>query len=801
MKYKSNNNSNINDEKSNNEITTFNLKIKDIRILLDDINPKKSNFIYNNKRKSNTIKILYKKNLPKVYSFSARNYNKNYYNKRNNNSLKYTYKTVSNIPINLKTINCCNNNIRPPQILSTSINFDLYNNSHLTRNISKLNHVSQINTDRIIYSNKRKKSFDNYTIETNSNKNKKRNIYIKKTGNKNIYFKTFHKSNIIKPFILTSNSPKNYINNNNNDYYYISNKNKNLIKKKKIKFIYDSNNECINKDKIKNNNKNYLLYIKSCIIIQNWWRNKKKRLIIINDNIIIIQKIIRGYLLRKRLNLDIKNLIIKIPKYNIHKYYYISKSYYNNYIAKVILLQREIRTFLIKKKLYQSFHLQKSNNFDFSFLYQKPRISICYLSKYMNKNNNNNISFINKKIKFIAKISKLISKDKDYNKIIIKNTYLNNSPNSFINNISGKKNIITIQTIDSKESHDFFNHDISNKKKIDNINQINLNINMNNNSFYFFQNFFKNNIIHKFYIILLKMKYNYINFYNFIKAIFNAINKYNKRKFFQYLSFFCNTGNNNSKNRGNLLNIILRHINIYKKNNYIKNEVIQLIEKILLPKNKNINLNNLNLNNKIISNISSKQENELINTKLFENNDRNLINYICLFYKYEKYKKYIDYNFIQNRLIKEPLKYRNIFTITRYIDNLDNKINNNKICMKCFCKKNEKKCILNCNCHYFQNIINGNCFNNLLLKNKPRKGSLKKYKDINNDKENKVNNIIKLGKNIINKNIYNLEKYDNEKITNEECQNSECINISNISGNYQINKMNIKKAFEYFSKL
>ena len=159
---------------------------------------------------------------------------------------------MSNIPINLKTINCCNNNIRPPQILSTSINFDLYNNSHLTRNISKLNHVSQINTDRIIYSNKRKKSFDNYTIETNSSKNKKRNIYIKKTGNKNIYFKTFHKSNIIKPFILTSNSPKNYINNNNNDYYYISNKNKNLIKKKKIKFIYDSNNECINKILIHN---------------------------------------------------------------------------------------------------------------------------------------------------------------------------------------------------------------------------------------------------------------------------------------------------------------------------------------------------------------------------------------------------------------------------------------------------------------------------------------------------------------------------------------------------------------------
>ena len=144
-------------------------------------------------------------------------------------------------------------------------------------------------------------------------------------------------------------------------------------------------------------------------------------------------------------------------------------------------------------------------------------------------------------------------------------------------------------------------------------------------------------------------------------------------------------------------------------------------------------------------------------------------------------------------MIKEPLKFRNIFTVVRYIDSLDDKINNNKICMKCFCKRNEKKCKLNCNCHYIQNIVNENYFNNLIPKMKSRKGSLKKY-NINRNEYNE--HIFKFEK--INKKI--LFDKNSEENNSDEFQDNENMNTSNFSRDKNINEIRINKAFTYFAK-
>ena len=197
-----------------------------------------------------------------------------------------------------------------------------------------------------------------------------------------------------------------------------------------------------------------------------------------------------------------------------------------------------------------------------------------------------------------------------------------NSSDSLLSNITSKhfnfrNNMIAIQTIDSKESQNIFKFDIFNKN----------NINKNYRPFYL-QKLFKDNIIHKLYLIFLKMKYNYINLSNFINAIFKSIITFKKRTFLEYLSFYRNNKYYNYKKRKEFVNSIIRHINIYKKNNNIKNEVVQLIEKNL-P--ENLNINKINLENKdILLNITSILEENLMNSQIFINNDNNIFTIIIL---------------------------------------------------------------------------------------------------------------------------------------------------------------------------
>ena len=75
--------------------------------------------------------------------------------------------------------------------------------------------------------------------------------------------------------------------------------------------------------------------------------------------------------------------------------------------------------------------------------------------------------------------------------------------------------------------------------------------------------------------------------------------------------------------------------------------------------------------------------------------------YKCL--KVEKNCLLITPEIIKKRLILEPLKNQNIFTITRYIDNLYNDYIQNHVCKDCYCKNNEV-CLSGCKCHNMNNL-------------------------------------------------------------------------------------------------
>ena len=750
MKYKSRTNSLPSADTIKNNITTYNLKIKNIHIILDDITTDKASKNIDNIKRSNSLQ----NNNEFLQKFSTMTYNNSYkfiYNKKRFNSRNIKEdkdKSVKSIPINFKkTDSYKNTEITIPSFLTTMEGFYTPN---LTGLISERNHLNkkiflnQVNCNDICC--KMDKLLDNNN-----------NIYIKKNNkdkNRSSYRRSLNKNNIV-PIIFRT---KVISNKGNRNSLNIKGKTLNLkysqdnvmikpsIEKKKIKIKFNKKGSktFLKSDKVCYNN------LKFIIRIQNWWKKVKSKSII-KKNVILIQKIFKAFLKRKNIN-DGKNRIIinKIPKDNNFKQnYFVSKVYYKNNIVSIILIQKYFKRHLTKIHFYNSSYIH--------FNMQKPEIKVCFITKGIKQisslSNIKNITFGIKRLNTISKKKRNLK----FKSLI--NNYNSFSYNFTTKNYNLKTDDNSFISMNNSEIHDFNDNDIINKITYEIVNKNNNNNNIDNNDLI---NLFIRNIFYKLNSFLFQVGYKYKSLLNLINSIDLLFVKHKLVLFFENFSYF------NTK-KINFIRNIRRHINIYKKNNYIKNEIIELIENNL-P--KEINYEKYEY---LMINFTSDQEYNLINTQIFKE-DNNLMHYIYLFFKYEKNKK-INTNFIQNRLIKEPLNYRNIFTILRYIDNLDEKINNNKICTNCFCKTNERICSLNCSCHFPKNKF---LMSSYEMNNKNKKRISKTYQ-IN--EENIENN-----SNLMNIESRNLIRNFNEKH-----------NIKNLFENNYIRGMRINKTFHYFN--
>ena len=757
MKYKSRPKSLINLNILNNSIPTYNLKIKNIHILLDDITTDKASKNLETIKRSNSLQNH------NVFSqkFSFNTYSNSHtfiYNKKKLNSKKRYEekdKSLKSIPITFrKTESYKNTESATPSFLTTMEGFY---SSNLTSLVSEKNVLN-----KTIISNKI--NYNDYNdIKCNIDELMENNkIYIKKHDDNTFkynYRKSFNKKSVTPIILKTKKIYNNNVKeenliqksktlnlNNNQDSLIIREKSK--IEKKKIKF--NINNK-INKNESKNSffkkHKYFSLNIEYISLIQRWWKKNKFR-ITIKKNAIIIQKAFRTFLKRKQFNIIKRTIIDKIPKNNT--LYFISKVYYKNNIIKIIFIQNYFKSYLAKNNFYDLINFNSKQNYCCLNI-KKPEIRPCYFSKINNLKSYSSI----KSITFAKKKLDTISKRKRN----LKFKSLMNNYNSFSYNFTNKSYNLksednSPQSINNSESHDYNKNDIINKITNDIMNQKDINIvNMNMN------HMFVRYIFQRLNSILFQVGYKYKSILYFINSLDWVFIKNKIDLFFENLSFF-------SARRINFIKNICRHINIYKRNNFIKNEIIELIEKNLT---KRIDYENIDYR---AFKLSSEQENNLINNQIFKE-DNNLINYIYLFFKYEKNKK-MNKNFIENRLKKEPLNYRNIFTIVRYIDNLDEKITTNKICTNCFCKKNERVCSLNCNCHFLVNIINRKSHDfNLRIINKD-------YKTYQMNKENISNNL----------NLLNTES--------KKCYNDFKKDGNDPHNNY-IKEIRINKTFHYFN--
>ena len=399
------------------------------------------------------------------------------------------------------------------------------------------------------------------------------------------------------------------------------------------------------------------------------------------------------------------------------------------------------------------------------------------------------------------------------------------APNPSNNNKNNNINTsVSIQTLGSNISNNKFNDNNVIKRIITEANNYHKSeIEYENKNYFYTENdinkfSFKNekrNIFEN--SILRKNTANYSNFILFInlriiKLFFHKIKEIKSKKciyvFIQMLIqrvkkninvfVFNNICERNNKN--DFYKIIRKHIRIYNKINseeYLKNKHKNNEIIILIRENIFIQY----LQSKFIF-LSDDQEKIFIQKNIFISNDKDLINYFLIYYRFEYKPIDIDYiNLIQFRLIKEPLNNMNIFSITKYMDKLYYNIIHGNICKNCFCKK-EESCSINCNCHIkLQKSIN--LINRL-------KNWISHHKSINENKDN--NSFIEERPKNYERNIRIIIKKvkrtsaDRSRTANNSGQNSDSKNSnSNDIDIFQkmnegiesiINKVKINKAFK-----
>ena len=480
-----------------------------------------------------------------------------------------------------------------------------------------------------------------------------------------------------------------------------------------------------------------------------------------------------------------------------------------NFVKKVLFLQKHMKFCLNKKKFMVNI-IKKINN-------------ICYFDKIIINGFNYNLE---KKIILIQRNIKNFLKTKNNNyKIKTNNKYLS-SNNAFqsTNEISNKKNeqnepnnINTISEFNLYENSFISNNvnaisfdfkDIQNENIEDDDNNI---INTKKENIIKTLNFGSKNklIITEKQKNYKKLKQLFINsitnkFANFLTNALNKLYLYNFIKIFvqkisksinQYV-FYIITNKRNNEKYINFFAILKRHIKYNLNNNIYNNEIKFLLMENLPQCFHDYKKNNKNINNDYLVNIpyiNHIQERNLINTELFINNDENLINYIINFYNKEKGNFDFESISLRNILNNIKLKNRNIFTITKYFDDIYNDIINKKLCLKCL----NNNCTCNDNKNKTFNYIKKKCINISKMQKEKQRLMLKKAKaneinmneeffksideNINSENINDLNNSHILGIKSFNyknmytyhcENIANNDEYKFFDYINEKCRNN-----------------------------
>lgn len=458
----------------------------------------------------------------------------------------------------------------------------------------------------------------------------------------------------------------------------------------------------------------------------------------------------------------------------------------------------------------------------------------------INTKNSKNIRFnLNKRFINIESLPSVnsLKTNSECNDICNDQDYLNTIKNE-IYKYKSNNNFISIETLESKESKNRFKDNINYKNKRVTTEEGKFKNSLiqyeteNENKYFYTENdiarfsfsngdvnYLSNSIIRtntkKFYnikriinkfkiqLICLKLKkmIHQIYLFIFIQLLTKRIQNNAKKKAFNKIF--------KRKNNSNFYDIIRKHIETYiaimksdKHNKYIcQNDLIQLIKENIFKKY----LLNSSKNKFIF--LTDEQEKKLIETNLFINNDKDLINYFFLYYKVE-YKLLEDnyYNLIQFRLIKEPLYNLNIFSITKYMEELYYNITHENICKECFCKTDEN-CSLNCNCH-----IKLNNSINLINKIKNRISHNKSF-NIGTIKNEEISDILDISnqkdKTNIKITIKKIKRSSADNTRNRLCNNDDSgLCSSNDIDIFQkmntgikslISKVKINKAFKDFS--
>ena len=469
----------------------------------------------------------------------------------------------------------------------------------------------------------------------------------------------------------------------------------------------------------------------------------------LNNKIILLQKNIKNYIKNK--------FIYKIMNKNNNSIFSDNKYNFTNYISDEKKYNENS-----ENKYISDFNINEYNNNDFLIIDNN--------NKEKEKNNNRN----KLEASFIAKNVVDFSFDfkENYNEIYknIPSILKGNNNNILIDDINDNN-----ENIQEEEDDYFCSNKINNFKNFFSFSHKNkLYLTNEKNKYYIkLRNIFITRITNKLSLFLILLL-NRINVFNFIKILSQKIKKYiNQYLFYNLFSKLNEKDTVCVKNNNKIFffRTLKRHILYNLKNNENDNNQIKKLLKDNIPKCFRINgnmiksiNNNYNIN---IPYINQYQENKLINENLFVNDNDNLIKYFIGFYNNEKKNNDINALLLKNTIIFDNLKNRNLFGLTKYIDNIYYNIIHTK-----------NGLFFNKDCIYRKQNLKEKNINKIKIKNNFNNISNNFSKEIDEeisnekiDKKNSYkelfNKTYKYYSNTLNQNNYKFIDYINEKNKNQ----------------------------------